>query len=491
MAARKRLRSVAAVAVLGLAGVLAVTGFGTQRSPTRGDARALPAARAGVTAAASGWDKAVTLRGQTVPPSAISCSSPGNCTADGPGDKGYVVSQVRGKWGSPEVIPGTARTRHPSASPGDIVCFSGGCVVVGSYTDTAGHSQAFIVSQAHGTWGKLIWVPGLARLDLGHNASLGQLWCPSAGNCTAAGSYTDAKGAGHPFVVAEVHGSWGSAVQVPLPTGLPGQLGGTTAGLGPISCPAPGDCSATGSYTVNGGDQLYVISLADGTWGSAIPLPESAAQNTGLEAFVNAISCPSPGNCAAGGYYWTSTQFQDAFVANEVNGTWQDAIIVPGTSDNSDAWISSISCPSANNCGAGGIDDYENTERPFGSVFVVNEVRGVWQNALPIPGTNALNIGDDASVSAISCTNAWNCGLGGYYTPGNAEPYPYWEAFVVSEVHGTWSTAIEVQGTGTENTAINASTTVISCVAPSLSCAAGGYFDNNNTGYHAFVVSKP
>jgi hypothetical protein len=33
--------------------------------------------------------------------------------------------------------------------------------------------------------------------------------------------------------------------------------------------------------------------------------------------------------------------------------------------------------------------------------------------------------------------------------------------------------------------------TALSCVATRLSCAAGGYFANNKTGYHGFVVSRP
>ena len=498
MAKRRRPWSAVAVALAGLAGVLAVSGFGAQRSSASGDAGPLAAPRAGAAAAPGGWGKAITLPGQVFSPSAISCSSAGNCSAVGLAARGYVVSQVRGKWGSPTVIPGIARTRQPTVSPDGIACFSRGCIVVGSYVDSARHLQAFIISQSRGTWGKPLWVPGLAQLDRGHSAGLGELWCSSAGNCTAAGSYTDAAGTGHPFDVAQVHGIWGRAIPMPDATGLPGQTTGTTASFGPISCSTPGNCSAAGSYPANvgplgnRGNQLFVISQVNGVWGSAIPMPGMAALNTGVEASIYSTACASPGNCSAGGFYWTSNQFQDAFVINQVNGTWRPAIEVPGTARlGTGAWISTISCPSPGNCGAGGVYNAEDSERPFSSVFVINEVNGHWNRALPVPGSSALNQGDYASVSVISCPTAGNCGAGGYYTPGDSEQLPFWDAFVVTEVHGIWGRATIVPGTGVENTGVNANITAISCTAPVLSCAAGGQLLNNKTGTHAFVVSKP
>jgi hypothetical protein len=233
------------------------------------------------------------------------------------------------------------------------------------------------------------------------------------------------------------------------------------------------------------------MSEANGTWGRAIEIPGTAALNTGLESAVNAIACSSLGNCSAGGFYWTSNQFQGAFVVDQVKGTWHRAIELPGTSRLDGNWISAISCPSDGNCGAGGVDGYEDTERPFGSTFVINEVRGTWHRFRPIPGTSRLNVGDDAALTSISCPTAWKCGAGGYYTPGNAEAFPYWDAFVVSEVGGTWARAVIVPGTKAENTRVEASITAISCALPGLWCTAAGYLVNNKTGFHYFVVSKP
>jgi hypothetical protein len=463
-----------------------------------GSPAALAAGGARLAVAAGGWGKAIMLPGGAGA-DALSCPSPGNCGAGGSrpagggGSVAFVASQVHGRWGRVLAVPGLRGGKEPESSVSAVSCPSvGNCVAVGGYLGPSSHHDAFIVAQRRGAWGKAAAVPGLASLDKGNDAGLSQVSCPSIGNCSAIGTYSPQPGATLWFTVSEVHGIWGNAAAVPLVTALPGQLEGSSAGIGLISCSTPGNCGAAGSYQVNGGNQLFVISQAHGVWGNAIQIPETAALNTGLEASVNSISCPSPGNCSAGGYYWTSSQFQDAFVVDQVGGTWHRAIEVRGAARfGGQAWVSSISCPSAGNCGAGGIYNYENTERPFGSVFVVNEVHGTWYRSLPVPGTPRLNNGDDAAVSSISCTNAWNCGAGGYYTPGNAEAFPYWDAFVVREVRGTWDQAIEVPGTNAENTGVNASITTISCAAPGLWCTASGYLLNNKTGTHDFLVSTP
>src|SRR6185437_15669965 len=176
----------------------------------------------------------------------ISCSSPGDCTGVGQfGIELFAISQVRGHWSTPVTIPSTIRSAKPSSGPAGVRCFSSGnCLLIGTYTDAAGHPQAFTTTQSSGSWHKVSWVPGLAQLDRGHSSGFGYLSCPSAGNCTAEGTYTDASKNRDPFTVTEVHGTWGQAKPVTGLTGtaLPGQLGNAALVLGPISCPSPGNC---------------------------------------------------------------------------------------------------------------------------------------------------------------------------------------------------------------------------------------------------------
>lgn len=77
------------------------------------------------------------------------------------------------------------------------------------------------------SWGDAIEVPGTAALNTG-SAQVMSLPCPSAGNCAAVGTYSTGADTGQAFVVSEVDGSWGDAIQVPCAQRLqwrPGLLG--------------------------------------------------------------------------------------------------------------------------------------------------------------------------------------------------------------------------------------------------------------------------
>ena len=95
----------------------------------------------------------------------------------------------------------------------------------------------------------------------------------------------------------------------------------------------------------------------NGTWGTAIEVPGTAALNQGGDAEIDSVSCASAGNCSAGGNYADSSGHGQAFVVSQTNGTWDTAIEVPGTAalnQGGDAEINSVSCASAGNCSAGG-----------------------------------------------------------------------------------------------------------------------------------------
>jgi hypothetical protein len=102
-------------------------------------------------------------------------------------------------------------------------------------------------------------------------------------------------------------------------------------------------------------------------------VPGTAALNQGGNAQLNSVSCASAGNCSAGGYYSDSSSAFQAFVVSDVSGTWHTAIEVPGTAalnQTGAAGVSSVSCASAGNCGAGG--SYQDGSS-HGQAFVVSE----------------------------------------------------------------------------------------------------------------------
>ncbi len=116
------------------------------------------------------------------------------------------------------------------------------------------------------------------------------------------------------------------------------------------------------------------------------------------------MSCAPAGNCSAGGAY-DYGGYNAPFVVSEKNGVWGQAIDVPGLVTR-DAWISSVSCASAGNCGAGGGYDGAGS-----GGFVVSEKNGVWGKGIKVPGPDGL----PADVGSVSCAPAGSCVAGGSY----------------------------------------------------------------------------
>jgi len=146
-------------------------------------------------------------------------------------------------------------------------------------------------------------------------AGIGSVSCPSPGNCSTGGSYRDSSAQTQAFVVSEVNGTWGTAIEVPGTAVL--NVGGYAA-VNSVSCALAGNCTVGGSYRDSSGNQqVFVVSEVNGTWGTAIEVPGTAALNTGGNAAVNSVSCAAASNCSAGGYYHDSSGYQQAFVASE------------------------------------------------------------------------------------------------------------------------------------------------------------------------------
>src|SRR5262249_31080930 len=194
-------------------------------------------------------------------------------------------------------------------------------------------------------------------------------------------------------------------------------------------------------------------------------VPGMAALNTGGTAITLSVSCAAAGSCAAGGIYHDSSGRQQAFVVTEANGRWGTAIEVPGTAalnTGGDAGVNSVSCAAAGRCTAGG----SYTDGSGTQAFAVTEANGRWRTAIEVPGTAALNTGGDAGVNSVSCAAAGSCTAGGSYTDGSGT-----QAFVVTEANGRWRTAIEVPGTAALNKDGTAAVRWVSCAAAG-SCAA-------------------
>ena len=104
---------------------------------------------------------------------------------------------------------------------------------------------------------------------------------------------------------------------------------------------------------------------------------------------------------------------------------------------------------------------------------------------MKVPGTVALNSGEFASVYAVSCASAGNCSAGGSYTDSLSDQ----QAFVVSEINGTWHGAIEVPGTAVLNQSGDAAILAVACTSAGHCSAGGDYYDSSGH-FQVFVVNE-
>ena len=448
---------------------------------------------------AASWGNAIEVPGNAAlnaggysQVSSVSCPSTGNCSAGGgyvdssSSSQAFVVSQVNSTWGTAIEVPGTGSLNAGgNAQVNSVSCATAGnCGAGGSYTDASANTQAFVANQVNGIWGNAREVPGTAALNAGGFAQVNSVSCGSAGNCSAGGSYTDASDATQAFVVSEVNGTWGNAIEVP---GVASLNAAGEAQVSSVSCGSAGNCSAGGYYTDgSGGVQAFVASQVNGTWGSAIETPGTAALNAGGNAVLGSVSCASAGNCSAGGYYTDGSGGLQALVASQVNGTWGAAAEVPGTGSlnvGGSAQTSSVSCASPGNCSAGGY--YFSSSSGQSQAFADSEVNGTWGTAIEVPGTGSLNSGGFAQANSVSCASAGNCSIGGSYTDSSGSS----QVWVSDEASGTWGTAEEIPGTSTLNQTGYADLYSAAC-APAGTCSVGGQYQDGSGKIQAFVATQ-
>jgi len=422
----------------------------------------------------------------------VSCASAGSCAAGGyytdrhHHSQGFVASERHGRWGKAIEVPGlaalnTGGAHGPAADVFSVSCASAGsCAAGGYYTDRRGHLQGFVIVERDGRWGRAIEVPGLGALNKGGDVEVSEVSCASAGNCAAVGLYPDRLGHLQMFAASQRHGRWGKAIEV---RGLGALNTGVYAEVYSVSCASAGNCAAGGKYIDQAGNtQGFVASERDGRWGTVIEVPGLGTLNKGGGADVFSVACGAAGNCAAVGDYTDQVGNTQGFVAVERDGRWGKAINVPGLRALNDinAMVSSVSCASAGNCAAVGTYGL-----PYGSGFVVSEKNGVWGKAVDVPGLPALD-GRLAGANSVSCASPGNCAAGGFYsdsTGGEAK------GFVAVERHGSWGTAIKVPGLAALNKGEYAEVSSVSCGAAG-SCAAGGYYTDRRGHGQGFVVSQ-
>ena len=363
---------------------------------------------------------------------AVSCSSIGNCTATGSYSVSAGVTQATaatetsGTWAQAVEVtaPAGAGTSFPGASLRGVSCPSAGdCTAAGSYVDTLGDRHAMAAAQTSGSWAQATEItdPANARTGL-PGAFLRGVSCSSVGNCTAVGGYVDSSGNNQAMTATETSGTWAQATEVTAPANAQANPIGS---LGGVSCSSAGNCTATGGYAdSSGNNQAMTATETSGVWAQATEVTAPANAQANPSASLNAVSCSSVGNCTATGTYIDNTPQPQAMVATEASGSWSQATELTAPADAGTSLpgtsLSGISCSSAGNCSAaGGYTDRSGNNQ----AMVATETSGIWAPATEIGAPADAAANPSASLGAISCSTVGNCtATGGYAdSSGNAQ----------------------------------------------------------------------
>jgi hypothetical protein len=418
----------------------------------------------------------------------VSCTSPGNCTAVGKfmrpsnSEEPFTISSTNGVWGDPHVVAFAdgVQASYSESALRNVSCTSpGNCTAVGHFTNSQGRPEAFTVTSTNGTW-------SLARPVVFNNgvqssppdATLFRVSCSSPGNCTTVGSARTASGY-EAFTVTSTDGSWANALPVSFPAGL--RSSSISDALNGVSCTSAGNCTAVGSFTNTNGDyETFTVTSTNGTWAQAQPVVfPVGTQNTAPYAEFRNLSCTSPGNCTAIGYFFTAAATTAAFTVTSTNGNWSFAarVTFPAGTQNTAEYSEGgdVSCTSAGNCTAVGRfrSSAGGTE-----TFTTTATGGIWAPAQPVIfPAGVQSTGPDDNFYGVSCTSAGNCtAVGTFKNHANLE-----EGFSITSVAGTWGTArpatVSAGGVSIRRPGRLRS---VSCTSTGLCTAVGAMQDENN-----------
>jgi hypothetical protein len=424
----------------------------------------------------------------------LSCPSAGNCTAVGsydmppehkeepPREQGELLSETDGRW-----EPAVEARMPANAAPDPLVerfgdgalsCPSeGNCTAVGQYTDSAGHEQGFLLNETAGTWGTAVEAPLPANVGPKPQVVLDRLSCPSAGNCTAVGNYTEPSRNGwQGFLVSETAGTWSAAIVPSLPANASLNQEERME-IGGISCTSVGNCTAMGNYTDRSGDlDGFLWTETAGVWGTAVEetLPANAAPDPLVERYAEGgLSCPSAGNCTAVSDYTDSAGDNEGLILSETSGTWGtgvEAIVPAGARSETDANLHEVQCASAGNCTAFGV--FSNSEEHDGAFWT--ETAGTWGTGVrrPLPAGAEPQLVIEGS---LSCPSAGDCSYVGDWKPNEFVS----RALLATENDGTWGAGINgtlpANATGDPGAFLSS----VVCTSPGRCTAVGSYNSYN------------
>jgi hypothetical protein len=359
-----------------------------------------------------------------------------------------------------------------------IACPSAGnCSAVGTYVDSSNYSQGLLLSQSANVWSAGQKAPLPPNAGSNPAVDIYSVSCVSADNCTAVGTYHESASNVQGLLLSESGGAW-SAIEAPLPGDA--DAVNTHVLLNGVSCSSSGNCTAVGSYVNSSGSQGLLLNESSGAWtATRATLPNGVTSKSPIN--LNEVSCASAGNCVAIGYYTDSLTHTQPLLESQSSGTWTPITppLPAGGSTGVGNALVSVSCPSAGNCAVTG--SYQDSSAHTQGLLL-RESSGTWT---PIKALLPADAGTDprVSVGSVSCASAGECTAVGYYHDASGHS----QALVLGESSGAWSAGIRASFPSDAGVNATGFLGLVSCASAGNCSAVGGYTDSSGNGQGLLV----
>ena len=273
--------------------------------------------------------------------------------------------------------------------------------------------------------------------------------CLTAAACTAVGTDLTTSNGSNTVVESYNGASWSV---VPSPD----VSGATNSTLSGVSCKSLTLCMAVGNSVTTSPNVQTLIEQWNGTTWSIDPSPNVSGA---LQTWLTSVSCPTLNECEAVGYSLASSGTEP--VVEQWNGTtWtmDTPAVPPGSADNE---LSGVACPQRGNCIAVG-RTYATGSSP--AAALAEQWNGSTWSVVPTPNPSGV-LGD--FLVSVSCYSAAGCvAAGESYLDNSGDS----QTLVERLSKGTWVVEPSPNAPGTTTSLLSG----VGCPVGSTSCVAVG-----------------
>lgn len=319
-------------------------------------------------------------------------------------------------------------------------------------------------------------------------ASSPAIACVADGECVAVGQFHNTNGGYEPATMTMTDGVWGPATPVPFTDGV--QSSPEDSILWDVSCPALGECAAVGNYKQSGGATRvgFTLRMTGGSWGPVTVIQFAPGiENPTPNTFVDRVTCPAVGECVAGGRFFTAGHGYEAFTVRMTGGVWGQASPIdigsPRATVRNEA-LRALSCPAVGECVA--VGSFTSADDGY-EVFTASMTGGVWDpgTALPFaPGVQAPRA--TSLAETVSCPQVGSCVTAGSFVDSDNHTV----AFIATMVGGVWGTPEAVSfAPGLQSPTPEARIDAVAC-GDVGDCVAAGSFTDAGDVWTLFVVRR-